>query len=361
MRYSPVLVPALALLALVTSSLSAQTMTVYDDFTGTSIDTNKWLSFGPNLSVTNSRLHFDMKAVNMEEIEGGVISYEGLSGDFDMIVDFDNFSNTIATGGALELYVEGATNPLATDQYVGVEIVSYLDSTNKIIRRFGSFMDDGKNEQEAKGPTITDTAGQLRITRTATGVSVLARTSTQKGWTLIKTWPAFLPKLVRFGVNAFAGDTTSNNSGKLSVDCDKISLAGKLINGPVNYGNNCDGIETLAAGFPYLGNQNFGYLLGGNSQLAGSATIMILGSNKLGLPLKIGNITAPNCFLNTNPILILMGSFLDKNGEGGVGLPVPNDNSLIGVNVKIQHMIIRVAPSPRLAFTQGVETRIFKL
>jgi hypothetical protein len=361
MRFSSLLLPALSLLALSAPSLTAQTLSVYDDFTGTAIDTSKWLTFSPHTSVANSRLRFNMTAVNMEELEGGVITFEGLSGDFDIVLDFDNFSNTIATGGALELFVEGATNPIASDQYVGVEIVSYKDSTNKIIRRFGSFMDNGTNEFEAKGPTITDTAGQLRITRTATGVAVLARTSQQKGWTLIKTWPPFLPKLVRMGINAFAGDSSTNNSGKLAVDCDKISLAAKRIAGPVNYGKNCDGILTIAAGFPYVGNASFGYLFGGNSKLGGSATVMILGSNKLGLPIKIGSFTAPNCFLNTNPILILMGTILDSNGEGSVGLPVPNDQSLIGVNVKVQHMIVRIAPSPRIAFTQGVETKIFKL
>lgn len=359
MKISSTLLPALAFLAISTQALLAQGLSVYDDFAGSSLNTQKWFNDATPLTVANSRARFRLTAANKKEARSEIFAYEAFSGDFEFVLDFDNYSNTVKTGSGLELYVDGAENPAAGDKYVNLELVSYQGSQNKIIKKFGSWMSDGKTETESKGPIITATSGQMRIKRDTKGISVYIRTGTQTSFTLIKTWPNVLPKLVHVGISTWSGDDTLNNSGKFAVDCDKISAAGKRIPGPINYGKNCHGILTIAAGLPSLGNSNFGYFLGGNIQLAGSPTAMILGSNKLNLVLAP---SAPACYLNTNPILFMLGTILDKQGEGFVRLPVPNDKNLVGVNVKAQHLIIKLGINKLgLAFTQGIETKIFKL
>lgn len=359
MNLNSLLLPALSLLALSSRAVVAQTLSVYDDFNGTSLDTKKWLQDGTPVTIAKSRAGFRLTAANKKEARSEIWAYEAFSGDFEFVLDFDNYANTVQTGAGLELYIEGADNPAASEKYVNLELVSYQGSQNKIIKKFGTWMSDGKTETEFKGPTVTATSGQMRIQRTSKGISVYYRMGTQSGFTLIKTWPNALPKLVHVGISTWAGDETINNSGKFGVDCDKIRAAGKRIPGPVNYGKRCHGALTVAAGLPHLGNANFGYFVGGNTQLAGSPTAMILGSNKLNLVLAP---SAPSCYLNTNPILFMLGTILGKDGVGFVRLPVPNDNSLVGVNVKAQHLVIKLGINNLgIAFTQGVETKIFKL
>jgi len=360
MKISSTLLPALAFLAISTQALLAQGLSVYDDFTGTSLNTQKWFNDATPVTVANSRARFRLTAAIKKEARSELIAYEAFSGDFEFVLDFDKYSNTVKLGSGLELFVDGAENPAASNKYVNLELVSYYHSSQyRIIKEFSTWMSDGKTETQFKGWPITATSGQMRIKRDTKGISVYTRTGTQTAFRLIKTWPNVLPKLVHVGISTWSGGKTLNSSGKFAVDCDKISAAGKRIPGPINYGKNCHGILTAPAGLPSLGNANFGYFLGGNTQLAGSPTAMILGSNKQNLVLAP---SAPACYLNTNPILFMLGTILNKQGEGFVRLPVPNDKNLVGVNVKAQHLIIKLGINKLgLAFTQGVETKIFKL
>ncbi len=358
MKLSSLLLLPFSLLLFSASSLSAQTLQVYDHFTGKTLDTQKWFADGSPMSLSNSRVHFALTAVNRQDVWSEIFSYEWFAGDFQFVLDFDNFANTIKNGASFELSIDGARKPTAGKMSVSARLHSYFDGrSNKWVRRFSSQMDVGSRQVTVNGPIIAASAGQMRIARSSAGISVSVRTSTQKGWTLIKTWTNVLPNVVHLNVDSWAGDANSNNSGKFTVDCDKVSfVSAQRFTGPVNYGKNCHDLLTVAAGVPFVGNKDFGYYLGGNGKLAGSPTAMIIGSSKMSVSLAPG---APGCYLNTNPILILPGTVLNQFGNGGVILKVQNDRRLIGVNLKVQHVVIKSGINALgIAMTQGVETKI---
>jgi hypothetical protein len=348
MRSSPILLLA-GVASLCGALLPAQV--VLDHFPGTSIDTGTWTRIGSraNLSVGNSRLRF-IGPPNGKHF--GIVSLDAFQGDFDFILEFENFLTTATNGNTeIKLTVVEAEGPISQMGELQVKLSGRSQGFSFDCNAEKNNVSYGK----ASTPT-TASAAELRLIRTQQLVSAAFRPRGVKSWITLKSWPNFLGRLVYVEID---GETAQDGSS--SVECDKISYTGLRVASPVNYGSSCHGLEARSWSIPYYGNQHFGIHVNGTSALSGAPTLLLLGIGPFKkLNLALAPWGAPGCTLNLVFDLAQVGPILDQEGAGVSYVPIPNYAGLVGLPFYGQFVGSAPLNAMNLIWSNGVDVAIVK-
>ena len=323
--------------------------TVFDHFTGTSLNKKLWWPYGEVSARSFGKSQMKMSLSSNQQ--SGMISMEAMKGDFDFVLDFSQFSAPGSNNldAEFELSVMNAEGPIGVENHLGVSI----EGAGRGIQ-FSTYSEQaGKFHGFAKRAT-TATAGELRIRRytlqSKVWIAALVRPRGQKSWTVLRTWPNWFPNLVYIKIQASTAKTNS-----LSVQSDKLSyFVATRVASPMNYGRSCHSLSSRAYGIPSLGNSNYGILVWGGKKLGLTPLLTLLGLKKLSVDLSA--LGAPGCFLYASPDLILLLPSLDKMGWGFAKLPIPNTPSLRGLRIYHQQLVISSQNRLQLLFSNGVET-----
>ena len=331
--------------AMLASAVPAQSLKVLDHFDGKSIDTDTWWleSYTAGLSMGASKLTMRMP----KDRWAGLLSNDSIRGDFDVVLDFEQFVVTGSGRDSSELFlsliqVTGSVQKMA--------VVDLGITGNASGLRFEWDAEVAGTPVGSGRIVTTATAGELRIRRVQAPngkqLELLVRPRGQKSWTMFKTLGDLLGDEVIVQFWAY-----SDGNGTVSCAVDSVRYSGSLMASPRPYGQGCSEFGKRHWGRASLGNQDFAVLSFDGP--ANAATLLLLGFTKLDIDL--GPAGAPGCHLYASPDLIVPGAALDGEGFGVDLFPVPQDPGLLGLPLHFQSIAIAPGANPlQLLLSNGV-------
>jgi hypothetical protein len=316
--------------ALFASTVSAQALGVLDHFDAAPVDTDTWWVEGhaAGLSLGASKLSMQMPADRW----AGLLSHDAIGGDFDVVLDFEQFAVTGSGRESSELMLS-LLQATGTPQKMAVVDLGITGNSSGL--RF-------EWDAEIAGASIgwgqvatTATAGELRVRRVA-GTSgkqleLMVRPRGQKSWTTIQTLADVLGDEVYVQFWAY-----SDGNGTVSCAVESVAYGGSLVASPRPYGLGCGGFGLRHFGRASVGNQDFGTVVMDGP--ANAPTLVLLGFAKVDFDLA--GIGAPGCRLYTTTDLLLLGAVLDGEGFGWNPFAVPPDARLLGIGMNFQSIAV---------------------
>ena len=343
MKHAPAIVSFALFAAL---PLAAQS--TYDDFSSTSLDQNKWVSFGTTKQLSQSGGALKINGQGVKD-EVGVFAIDGLRGNFELIVEFKNFVSHSSNGAVFTLVVQDAI----ADDTKGGEASVEIGQTSQGLE----FWAEAQHKDQlvaTAGRATTVTAGKFRLRRFSSPARLeVSVQEPNKAWQVLGTWQnksggdLFVTDTVRFSMISEEGAKAG-----ASVDVDRVAYVGTLVKGSPSYGKRCLDLVGAALTFPVLGAKDFTIAAAGGASFAKAPFLMTIGSQSSAIDLTAAG--APGCSLYTPPILIVVGGVLDEDGFGGISFGLPTDSKLRGLVFFAQMIGVTKRNALGLAWSDGI-------
>lgn len=342
---------SIAAAVLTTNLTVGQSLVTYDDFSGATVDQTRWFQVGDRTRTTQSGGFLRMRGRGFRDYFGQ-LALRGLEGDFEIVLHFAGFGPGGVEGG-FDLFAFDSEGTGANETEVLIGMGTDRDSNGKtVIGFFGEFEKGGKivlSNQRISSAT----SGELRIRRSSNTASCAFRATGQSQFTSLGSSANFFSgNYVSFGIEVFADLVDGAD-----VDCDKITVTGKLVSGVDTHGKACLDLDAIALGYPRLGNSAFRLLVRGGGTYNKNTWIMALGLQAVNQSLAAAG--APGCSLHISPLFVLSSGQLNSGGEAEVPLPVPNIVTLRGLTFHVQFAAATNRNGMGLATSNGVRCKIW--